>query len=133
VRPHPQPCSSELLEEHLAAFIDAFVSKHRRERARLMLIDKPTSRSEGLRDMHAWLDSRFADDLDGQETFAQVLAKIHNNPIGVFMSVEQICCMKLDEAVSEATFGSEDGLFSVTPGKLAFWFSHHGDIVRCTR
>ncbi len=133
VTPEPGHCSPERVTQSLEAFIDAFIQPARRERARLMLLEKPKRREEGLRELHFWVDDRWCKWLEGQETFAQVLAKKHNNPTGIFLTPDDAVTMNLEEAVSEGTHGSEDALFLADPGKLAFWFCHDHGMIRCQR
>ena len=105
-------------EQHLSAFVDAFVVPARRERWKYLLARR---RKGALRDstrLMGHLDMRLSKQVDGN--FELTL-----NTQGVFYDFyHEPRLISLEKA--EDASRNQDAILSVIPGKLAVYWSHEG-------
>jgi hypothetical protein len=113
------------VDQHLAAFVDAFVSPGRRERLKYVFAHRgKNARSEGTA-LLSHLDERFCKRVDG--AFGLDLSTE-----GVFYNFRQEPRpATLKDAIAAA--GGDDVLFSIIAGKLAVYLSHEDMSWLCRR
>jgi hypothetical protein len=113
------------VDQHLAAFVDAFIRPERRERLHHVISHRgKNARKEGATLM-IQLDKRYCRQTDGDfeldETTRGVLYNFRHEPTFA----------NLAEAIEAAN--GDDVIFSVEPGKLAVHVSHEGWSWLCRR
>lgn len=130
---HPDPCSRDLLREHLESFVDAFVPEKRRDRWRLILIEKP---QRAKSEMHLLpLDERYCRQLVGNEHFPQHIEGLATAKRGVYFDPnrDEPVMLHPNEAVVQAVADYADAICSIEPGKLALFFHHDRGVWLCQR
>lgn len=130
---HPEPCSRDELREHLEAFVDAFVPPNRRDRWRLILIEKPERAKSDLYLLP--LDERYCRELRGNENFPQYIERFADNKRGVFFDPrrDEPVMLRPSEALVQAVADYTDAICSIEPGKLALFFHHDCGVWLCQR
>jgi hypothetical protein len=126
-----EPCAADLATLHLTRFIESFIATSRRERALALLVQKPKRRRDALVVLWDSLDPAYCRRLEGEGDSASSLLAKHGNREGVLVTGGGTGRLTLQDALRLE--GSEDAIFSIDPGKLAFWMSHEFDVVECVR
>ena len=120
-----EPADADI-EHHLAAFVDAFVVRERRERWRLLLSQRRRNTLRNSAKLMDHLDCRFCVQVDG--AFG-----IDPATVGVFYDFHEYPpeVISLREAAKRAD--SRDAIFSIVPGRLALHWSHEDWSWLCRR
>jgi hypothetical protein len=113
------------LDQHLAAFVEAFVVPGRRERLKYIFSRRgKNARAEGS-SLFAHLDARLCKQVQGN-------LGLDENAQGAFYDFRhEPRAATLREAMNAA--GGDDVIFSIVPGKLAVFLSHEGWSWLCRR
>jgi len=130
---HPQPCTQEELLSHLAAFVDAFVETRAKARWRLNLVEKP---ERSAAEFQGWipLNSRYARELTGRESWPQHIEKLTGDTAGVFYQFgENPVKLRASEAACVACERFADAILSIIPGRKAVLFNHETQVWFCSR
>ena len=110
--------TSASIEQHLSAFADAFVVPARRERWKYLLARRRKRAFQDSSKLMNHLEMRLGKQVDGE-------FELSLDTQGVFYdSYDGPRWMSLEQAQTASQ--NHDALFSVTPGKLAIYWSHEG-------
>lgn len=129
----PGPCTSAERDDHLRAFIDTFVERRRRERARHILLEAP---HKAKRDLYKLIDHWLRDDLvselTGPSPFPSALERRFGTLRGVYIDARLGCSrLTAPEAATTAALESVDAIFCFDRGRKALLFHHHGWVFLC--
>ena len=130
---NPLPAPTADAEEHLRAFIAAFIQAPPRYRWEHCLIEAPEKAQERLGHFHIDLDPAHYRYLRGAERFPLQLASVYGNPIGVFFDGKPARLVTAAEAATLATDDFSNALLSLVPGKRVLCFDHEGGVWACER
>lgn len=129
----PVPAAPEEVEQHLRAFVAAFICRDRRDRWLHALVEKPGKATDLLHRFAFDCDDRYFLRLHGAEAFPQALTALYGQERGVYFGgMEPPCRMTAAEAATVASAGT-DLLLSFEPGRRALFFDHDGSAWRCDR
>jgi len=117
-------CAQEA-NHHLRSFVKSFVLKERRDRWEHLLCNRPRSAGKNSHKLYDALDRRWCKQLIEEPTVAGGVTGVFYN----FFSEPMMT--SFDEAWAEGL--GHDAVFSVKPGRLAFFFFHEDEVWICSR
>ena len=130
VEVHAQPCTPDELQLHLAEFGKAFIDRNHVDRWLHVTQEKPEKASDELGKLMWRVNEKYRQRLDGSSGFPNSLERRFGSKRGVYFDgIDEPCKVTAVEASTLAAERSYDALFSITPGKSAIFFFHHGDVV----
>ena len=117
-------CHEELYRTHIKAFVDAFVRKERRERWSHLLLTRP---KQLYKNSH-----KLFDHLDKSRCAVIESSLFPLDTEGMFCDFwpESVGVMTTASRAFEIGMGY-DAIYSVTPGKCAFYFFHEDIVLEC--
>ena len=119
-----QAADEELCRTHLESFVESFVEKSRRERWRTLLLERPKRIFRHSSKLEAHLDRRRCMRVESLPSFTA-------QDIGLYYDFQNSPVI-LDAAdIIDVGCGC-DGIFSLKPGKLAYYFSHEDVVWHCS-
>lgn len=131
---YPNPLTPQEGEEHIRAFVEAFIAKDFQDRWRHIMLEKPEKAKQGLRKFDRHLDARYCTLLPLSDSLPASLAKTFGAKLGVYFDgIEPPCKITAAIASSITNERSIDAIWSMVPGKLVLFFFHEGWSWKCER
>ncbi len=130
VEVHSHPCSPHELQLHLTEFGKAFIDRNHIDRWVHVTRERPEKASSELGKLLWGVDEKYQQRLGGSSAFPDSLERRFGGQRGVYFDgIDEPCKVTAVEASTLAAERSNDALFSLTAGKLAIFFFHHGDVI----
>jgi hypothetical protein len=119
--------SNKVAIKHLESFIKSFIKNQYKDRWIYFIFKKKSNVSIELKKFENHYDNRFSKIINKNDNKYDDLKGLYYN------GGPEIKLLYFDEAMQLNTNNSEDAIFSVKPGELAFFFFHEGWMWKCQR
>lgn len=118
-------CPREQYIEHVAGFVAAFVMPDRRQRWLHLLAQRPKQLLKNSHKLLGHLDEAKCDRVESLDSISESTSGVYFD----FHADSDLVLVNRDRAMELGS--GHDAIFSVTPGRIAFYFFHEDWIMAC--